>query len=99
MKRTVVDCDRCGKECEDHISIVIPNGTHSYSDGIEWNKDFLYENKDLCNKCAEALLKHLFSFKKQTDGSWASSRFSHPGASTNDAVALALRFFKIKEKP
>jgi hypothetical protein len=111
MKRTVIDCDVCKNECEPHIHIDIPNGvTHSY--GLPSSETYYeYEHKDLCASCAEALFKFIFGHKRVTiipqcvgdhvseiKIEWQHNRYSHASASSNDAVKLALDFFKIKPR-
>jgi hypothetical protein len=105
MKRTVIDCDKCGKETESAIEIVIPNGTHRYNDGVESNIDFLFENKDLCPDCAKGLLSYMFRHKKNFDVPddkppqlYRAKTHQHPNAGENDAIKLALMFFGIKER-
>jgi hypothetical protein len=103
MKRTVVDCDKCGKECSAPILLVIPNGIHRYNDGVENNVDFLYEDKDMCPECTAELLKFMFRHKKNEGKSNPlrldiAANHQHPNAEENDAIRLALRFFGIKEK-
>jgi hypothetical protein len=100
MKRTVIDCDKCGKECKHgSIDIAVPNGTNYHFDGVESNVDFLYEEKQLCPECAEALLRFLFAYLRRgsIDLVRAAGR-QHPGPKENDAIRLALKFFGIKEK-
>jgi hypothetical protein len=110
MKREVIDCDRCGKECDQHIHIDIPNGTERESDpaGGHSSVYHLYEKKDLCPECAGKLLGYMFRMKKlqkiedgrcvEGQDKWLDGRNVHPSCNTNDAVALALKWFKINPK-
>jgi hypothetical protein len=100
-ERKVIDCDKCGKECKHgHTHIAIPNGINSYFDGVESNVDHLYEKKDLCSVCAEAMLKFMFNHGRKQPGRVIEQfgRYQHPTPEGNDAIALALKFFGIKEK-
>ena len=116
MKREVVDCDRCGKECSAHVCLAIPNGTESETcpAGGYSTTYHLYENKEICPDCAAKLLAFMFRMKKhievkddcsdpygcrtKTLVKWVDSRNTHPSAETNDAVALALKWFRIEPK-
>lgn len=110
-KREVIDCDKCGKECATHIHIDIPNGITRETGGHTTEIYHEYEKKDLCSECAGKLLGYMFRMKKKDTGvfdpkasativytDWIDGRNVHPSHQTNDAVALALKWFGIKPK-
>ena len=67
MKREVIDCDRCGKECDPAIHIAIPNGVEHEFGGHKTETYFRYEQKDLCAECAGKLLQYMFRMKKHIE--------------------------------
>jgi hypothetical protein len=98
-KREIMVCDRCKKDIPEGavIHIDIPNGTTRESGGHKVEVYSDYEELDLCTACAQSLLTWMFSSNKGKDG-WVRNRYIHPSADTNDAVYLALEFFKIRDK-
>lgn len=98
--RTVVDCDRCGKECETFVRLAIPNGIKKQFGGPEGVEiDQQWEDADLCVDCCAAMLRFVMRHKLDEDGRPRNcGRFqSRPNASNNLAIRLMLRFLNRKE--
>lgn len=104
MKRKVVDCDKCQKECKNgHIHLDIPNGVEHEFGGHSTEAYFNFEKKDICLECAQTLLKFMLNCERIYPDSggiiWKPiTKHHHPKSKTNDAIGMALKFFSVKEK-
>ena len=99
-ERTVVDCDKCGKVATPHIRINIPNGSQR-STGSYPDTDYLFETRDLCTKCTEALLRFMLGhrkFRREGESIYElkNDRVHPEGFQETDAIELARKYFGIK---
>lgn len=102
-RREVIDCDKCGKECNDTtVHIAIPNGYTDQYGGHTTERYYEYEEKDLCPRCIEKLFKYMMSFRwyqpEEGPAKWLSGQSVYPGAKSNQAIELALQYFDIEDK-
>ena len=100
-ERTVVDCDKCGKETKSHVRIDIPQGSKRTGPSGYPDTDYLFETRDLCTQCAESLLRYLLNhrrfLKKETNQTELKRDRVHPeGDQETDVIILARKYFGIK---
>jgi ssDNA-binding Zn-finger/Zn-ribbon topoisomerase 1 len=63
-ERTVVDCDKCGKEdVKNTIRIYMPNGR--IPDAAGGPSETRVLTKDVCPACAEKLIAYIFHFQRK----------------------------------
>jgi hypothetical protein len=101
-ERTVVDCDKCGKETKSKIQIKIPHGSRRCGPPCYPETDYMFETRDLCPSCAQSLLGYMLSHRRFLDKEKNQTKLIrdqvHPqGDQETDVIQLARGFFNIKE--
>ena len=101
-ERTVIDCDKCGKETKSRIQIKIPQGSRRCGPPEYPETDYLFETRDLCPLCVQSLLKFMVGHRrflhKETNQIELRNDRVHPeGDQETDVIKLARKYFGIRE--
>jgi hypothetical protein len=98
-ERTVVDCDKCGKEAKESLQIRIPHGSKREGPPEYPETRYLFQTRDLCTTCAESLINYLLAHRKVLrDGSvdFIIDRIHPEGERETDVIKLTRKYFGIK---